>query len=79
MVWAEDYWIEWTQQHPDIASVLWPLLLRVFRSDVPERSGLAGHVLFLARISNDADEFAQQVQIVRDDPLFPGFSDVLTE
>ncbi len=49
--------IEWTQAHPEIAEVLWPLVLETLRDEQTQYGGYAGHLIFIARHSETLDEF----------------------
>ncbi len=57
--WQGDEWIEWSDDHPEFAAVLWPMVLKVLRSDLPpDVARMFGESIVLhAKYSDDIHEF----------------------
>ena len=52
-------WIEWTEKNPDLARVMWPRVLSLFRRGIA--GGYPDHLAFLASQSATVDEFRDYV------------------
>ena len=60
------FWIDWSEEHPSIAAVLWPTVLRLLR-----RSDVDGATLLL-RYAEQAETLAEFRQAVASEPYFKG-------
>lgn len=58
---SENHWIEWSEEHPDIAEVLWPQVLSELRSDFKHADDRAFYLMYLVRGAESVEEFNERV------------------
>lgn len=56
-----EFWIDWTDKHPDVANRLWPVVLRILRSDFEHADSFAMEFMLCARFSETITQFDQCV------------------
>jgi len=54
-----DDWIDWTEENPTLAAVVWPKVLSILRRGIT--GGCAEHLMFLGRQSQSVEEFREYV------------------
>lgn len=67
--WRATEWAEWSKTHPDLAAVVWPLILETIRSDDERRRANAVALLEHARRSDNIAEFRKTLD---SDPCWTG-------
>lgn len=55
--WYADDWIAWTEQHPELADVLWPEVLAMLRSEDDLRLMRVQHLMWAGRTATTVDEY----------------------
>ena len=55
-------WIEWTEEHPEVAATVWPVVLRILR-EVPEAvdSGEVAQLIWRAGLSTDMEDWVEAI------------------
>lgn len=58
-----EYWINWSDSHPELASIVWPLVLRALR-ELPESSQdvVAAVLLYSASVSENVDQLIDHLE-----------------
>ncbi|MEZ6069120.1 MAG: hypothetical protein R3C10_02375 [Pirellulales bacterium] len=52
----DEFWIQWTIEHPDMARVVWPLVIQTLRTQ-PDGEHYAGNILRCASVTENTREF----------------------
>jgi hypothetical protein len=53
-----EFWMDWTEKHPEFAAILWPRVLEQIRDrSQPSTDGYVGQILELAQYSKSYDDF----------------------
>ena len=73
LAWHEDRWMTWSEEHPELAAVVWPIVLETLRRnrtpyDAQEATFM---ILWFARDSSDIAEFKRNIN---QNPEYPGLS-----
>lgn len=65
LAWKRQFWMEWSDEHPELAKVVWPWVLKALRTDNVDREDFVSLLLWNVRRSNSVEEFQS---LVSNDP-----------